>query len=145
MSAFAGGPSPLLPFVPYELGMTNETLELGQRYVALCRERRFETCLRELFSEDAVSAEAWAPPGVERLASGLPAIAAKGERWERDNELHSLELSGPFPFEQRFAVFFRFEVTHKPSQRRMQMEEVGLFLVENGKIVREEFFYAAEP
>ena len=44
--------------------------------------------------------------------------------------------------ERRFAVFFRFDLTNKPSQQRLAMEEVGLFTVENGKIVREEFFYS---
>jgi ketosteroid isomerase-like protein len=28
--------------------------------------------------------------------------------------------------------------------QRMQMEEVGLYTVEDGKIVREEFFYSVE-
>jgi hypothetical protein len=32
-------------------------------------------------------------------------------------------------------------VTNKPSGKRMTMDEVGLFTIENGKIVREEFFY----
>jgi hypothetical protein len=122
--------------------MTNTSFELGQKYVALCKQAKFEACLTELFSKDAVSIEAWAPPGVERVTHGLPAILAKGEKWARDHEVHSLELSGPFPSEQRFAVHFRFEVTNKPSQRKMTMEEVGLFTVEAGKIVREEFFYA---
>jgi hypothetical protein len=123
--------------------MTNAALEVGQKYVALCKQAKFEACLQELFSKDAVSVEAWAPPGVERATSGLAAIIAKGEKWAQQHEVHSLELSGPFPFEQRFAVYFRFEVTNKPSQRKMTMEEVGLFTVENGQIVREEFCYAA--
>jgi ketosteroid isomerase-like protein len=29
----------------------------------------------------------------------------------------------------------------KPSGQRMQMNEMGLFTVKDGKIVREEFFY----
>lgn len=119
------------------------TSEIGQKYVSLCKQGKFEACLQELYSEDAVSVEAWAPPGVERIASGLAAIRAKGEAWARDHEIHAFEVSGPFPLDQRFAVHFRFEVTNKPSKRRMSMEEVGLFTIENGKIVREEFFYAA--
>jgi hypothetical protein len=119
------------------------TSEIGQKYVGLCKQGKFEACLQELFSEDAVSVEAWAPPGVERIASGLPAIRAKGEAWARDHEIHAFEVSGPFPLDQRFAVHFRFDVTNKPSKRRISMEEVGLFTIENGKIVREEFFYAA--
>lgn len=119
------------------------TLELGQKYVALCKEAKFEQCLQELFAENAVSVEAWAPPGVERTKSGLSALREKSRDWARDNEVHRSEVVGPFPNEQRFAVVFRFEVTHKPSGRRNAMEEVGLFTVENGKIVREEFFYTA--
>ena len=45
--------------------------------------------------------------------------------------------------DQRFAVFFRFDVTNKPSQRRISMEEVGLFTIENGQIASEEFFYSS--
>jgi hypothetical protein len=119
------------------------TTEIGKKYVALCREAKFDTCLQELYSKDAVSVEAWAPPGVDRIASGLPAIQAKGEAWGRDHEIHRMELSDAFPLEHRFAVRFVFDVTNKPSNRRMSMEEIGVFTVENGKIVREEFFYSA--
>ena len=43
----------------------------------------------------------------------------------------------------RFAVRFVFEVTNKPSNRRSTIEEIGVFTIENGKILREEFFYNA--
>jgi SnoaL-like domain len=119
------------------------TMELGQKYVALCKEGKFEQCLEELFSEDAISVEAWAPPGAERTTSGLPALRSKSRDWARDNEVHRVEALGPFPNDHRFAVIFRFEVTHKPSGRRNAMEEVGLFTVESGKITLEEFFYSA--
>lgn len=123
--------------------MTTATNDIGNKYVAFCKEGKFEACLHELFSKDAVSVEAWVPDGVERIAKGLPAIRAKGEAWGRDNEVHKAEVAGPFPLDDRFAVYFDFEVTHKPSNRRISMQEVGLFTVENGKIVREEFFYSA--
>jgi ketosteroid isomerase-like protein len=119
------------------------TTEIGKKYVALCREAKFDACLQELYSKDAVSVEAWAPPGVDRIAAGLQAIQAKGEAWGRDHEIHRMELSDAFPLDNRFAVRFVLDVTNKPSNRRMSMEEIGLFTVENGKIVREEFFYNA--
>lgn len=122
---------------------TIETSTIAQKYVDLCKQGKFEACLQELFSENAVSVEAWTPPGAEPITRGLSAIQAKGEAWARDHQIHAIELSGPFPLDQRFAVFFRFDVTNKPSQRRLSMEEVGLFTIEGGKIVREEFFYAA--
>ena len=35
--------------------------------------------------------------------------------------------------------------SNKPSGQRMKMDEVGLFTVESGKVVREEFFYTGGP
>ena len=39
-------------------------------------------------------------------------------------------------------VRFKYDVTNKPSGRRMIMDELALYQVKDGKIVREEFFYA---
>ena len=50
-------------------------------------------------------------------------------------------MTGPWPHDNRFIVGFQIDVTNKPSGRRMYLDEVGLYTVENGKIVREEFFY----
>ncbi|HEY0467025.1 MAG TPA: nuclear transport factor 2 family protein, partial [Polyangiaceae bacterium] len=57
------------------------------------------------------------------------------------HEVHSAKVDGPWPNGDRFVVRFGYDVTNKPSGQRLQMEEAGLFTVENGKIVREEFFY----
>jgi hypothetical protein len=117
------------------------TQEIANRYVALCKEGRFDACLDELFSNDAVSVEAWAPPGTDAVATGLAAIRAKGEWWANNHEIHQAEVFGPYPNGDRFAVRFVLDVTNKPSGTRMQMDEIGLFTVESGKISREEFFY----
>src|SRR5262249_38600060 len=105
-----------------------------------CRENRHEECLA-LFSKDAVSVEAAAPPGGERTTKGLDAIRAKGATWAQNHEVHKAELSGPYPHDHRFAVRFTYEVTHKPTGQRRSLDEVGLFTVDDGKITREEFFY----
>lgn len=39
-------------------------------------------------------------------------------------------------------VRFTFDVTIKANGHRMTMDEMGLYTVADGKIVREEFFYA---
>ena len=118
------------------------TTEIGRKYVALCREGRREELLATLFSKDAVSVEAVAPPGGERTARGLDALRAKSKWWTENHEVHKSELWGPYPHDHRFAVRFAFEVTHKPSGQRRAVDEIGLFTVEDGKITREEFFYA---
>jgi hypothetical protein len=68
-------------------------------------------------------------------------VKAKGEWWMANHEIHSASLTGPWPHDDRFIVGFQYDVTNKPSGQRMKMDEVGLYQVRNGKIVREEFFY----
>lgn len=117
--------------------------EIGKRYVALCKEGRYEQILDELFAENAASVEAWAPPGSDKTVTGLAAIRAKGKTWGEQHEVHSAEVTGPYPNDNRFTVRLQYDVTNKPSKRRMNMDEIGLFTIENGKIVKEEFFYSA--
>jgi hypothetical protein len=119
------------------------TQEIAQRYVTLCQQGKFDACLEELYSKNAVSVEAAMPPGMDKTAKGLDAIRAKGKDWQQSHVVHSAEVTGPFPNENRFAVRFIFDVTDKPSGKRSTMDEVGLFTIENGKITKEEFFYPA--
>lgn len=118
--------------------------EIGEKLVALCREGKNLEALQTLYSKDAVSLEAMAMPELPAEMKGLDAIVKKNEWWVQNNELHSGEVKGPFPNGDRFAVIFNYDVTAKSGPmagKRMQMEEVGLYTVDGGKIVREEFFY----
>ncbi len=118
------------------------TNEIGKKYVALCKEHKNSEILDTMFSDDAVSVEAGAPPGKDPAVSGLEAIRGKSKWWTDNHTVHSAEVSGPYPNGNRFAVRFVYDVTFKPESKRFTMDEVGLFTVENDKIVREEFFYA---
>jgi hypothetical protein len=117
------------------------TSEVAQKYVALCKEGKNEECLETLFARDAVSIEAAASPGGDRTAKGVDAIRGKGKWWVDNHIVHKAELFGPYPNDDRFAVRFLYDITHKPSGKRLTMDEVGLFTVVNEKITREEFFY----
>jgi len=117
------------------------TLEIANTYVELCRKNEHERILDTLFSPDAVSVEAGAPPGQSPEARGLAAIRAKGASWGAEHEIHAATVDGPWPNGDRFIVRMAFDLTHKPSGRRFPMEEAALYTVENGKITREEFFY----
>ena len=82
-------------------------------------------------------------PEVRSLAIGhLPRIGEQLLRFGDGRERQTDRFEARHQF--RFAVRFAYDVTNKPSGRRMQMDEIGLFTVENGKIVREEFFYPTE-
>jgi ketosteroid isomerase-like protein len=120
------------------------TFEIGKKYAALCKEGKNDAILNELFTKDTVSVEAGAPPGQDRTAKGLDAIRAKSKRWQQDHTVHKAEIFGPYPHDDRFAIRFVYDVTNKPSGKRFSMDEVGLFTVLNGKIIKEEFFYSIE-
>lgn len=120
--------------------MTN-TLEIAKKYVELCKNHQNHVALETLFSPDAVSVEALHMPDMPAEVRGLEAIMEKGKAWMQNHEIHSAAMEGPWPNGDRFIVRFSYDITNKPSGRRMQMDETALFTVENGKIVREEFFY----
>ena len=122
----------------------DKTMEVANKYVALCREGKNAEALATLFDADAASVKAVAMPGMAQEARGMAAIKAKGEWWFANHEIHSASITGPWPNGDRFIVGFQLDVTNKPSGKRMQMNETGLFTVHDGKIVREEFFYASE-
>ena len=118
--------------------------EIGEKLVGLCREGRNMEALETLSSPDIVSVEAMGNPQMPAVMEGMKAVKGKGEWWEANHEIHRAEAKGPFPNGDRFAVIFNYEVTPKQGPmagQRMAMEEVALYTVKDGKIVREEFFY----
>ncbi len=118
------------------------TLEIAKKYVELCQKNAHHEILETLFSKDIVSVEAGAPPGKSPETKSLKGVADKSKQWQTDHEVHSAKVEGPWPHGNKFIVRFSYDVTNKPSGRRMQMEEAALFTIENDKIVREEFFYS---
>ena len=117
--------------------------EIGKELVELCNQGKNMECVEKFYSDDIVSVEASAPQsGGEQVMKGIEAIKGKGQWWAENHEIHSAKVEGPFPHgEDRFAAIFNYDITNKPSGQRIQMHEVGVFHVANGKIVREEFFY----
>lgn len=118
-----------------------KTMEIAKKMVELNRQGKGEETLKTLFSDDMVSVEAGAMPGMDREAKGKAAVLKKGEWWFSNHDIHSFETLGPWPHDERFIVLYKIDVTHKPSGQRIKMEEAGLYTVRDGKIVREEFFY----
>ena len=118
------------------------TKEVADKLVALCSAGKFSEAGEALYSPDIVSMEAGAPPGGSRESKGIDAVRAKGEWWVANHEVHSVAVEGPLVAGAHFAVTFKMEVTFKPQNRRMKMDEVAVYKVADGKIVYEEFFYS---
>ena len=119
------------------------TMEIARQLVALCRQGKNEEALATLFSPDVVSVEAMAMAGGKAESVGMAAVKAKGEWWMANHEVHSAAVTGPWPHGNRFVVGFQYDVTFKQTGKRMALDEVALYTIEGGKIVREEFFYDA--
>jgi len=72
---------------------------------------------------------------------GGKAVKAKNEWWMSDHVVHGARAEGPFVGSTGFAVRFTMDVETKSSGERVTMNEVGVYTVANGKIIREEFMY----
>jgi hypothetical protein len=118
------------------------TKEVADKLVKLCSQAKFAEASEALYSPDIVSVEAGAPPGQSRESKGIDAVRKKGEWWVANHEVHSAKVEGPLVAGSHFAVTFKLDVTFKPESKRFTMEEIGIYNVVDGKIVREEFFYS---
>jgi len=117
--------------------------QIGKQLVALCREGKNLECINTLLSPDVISVEAFAPPGGDRTVRGLDAVRAKSKWWSDNHTIHKAEAFGPYPHgDDRFAVRFVYDITNKPSGKRLTMDEVALYTVANDKVIKEEFFYS---
>lgn len=121
-------------------------LEVGTRLVELCIADKGEQAVDELYALDIVSVEAMeGSPEMPQEIRGVDGVRAKSEWWYANNEVHGFSAEGPWPHGDRFVVKFELDITSKTGSmagQRVQMSEVGLYTVKDGKIAREEFFYA---
>ena len=119
---------------------TMTTKEIASRLKKLCQKGEFETAQKELFAKDAVSIEPMASEAFEKETHGLDAILAKGKKWnEMVAENHSMEISEPMVAGNTFALTMHMDVTMK-GQGRMDMTELCVYHVKDGKIISEQFF-----
>lgn len=117
--------------------------EVANELVAGCRENRARANLKKLYAEDAVSVEAVDMGGMGRETHGLAGIDGKHQWWDDNHSVAGGKVDGPYLHgEDRFAVVFSVQGTTKADGKAFDMTEVGVYHVANGKIVREEFFYA---
>lgn len=118
------------------------TKEVADRFNQLSKENNYAAIYQELYAENAVSIE---PPGglAQGLqnAEGMAAILKKGEMFRSMiEEMHGGYSSDPVVGGKYFSVAMGMDVTMKGAGR-VQMDEIALYEVKDGKIVKEQFFY----
>ena len=115
------------------------TEQVAQKVVELVRKQAWHEALDTLYDKDIVSVEARTQDGSSPETRGKEDVRGKIDWWVNKMQVHSFKASEPFVAHDRFVVQYDVDVTDKGSKRRMQMSEVGVYTVKNGKIVREEF------
>jgi hypothetical protein len=123
---------------PVKTGSGPSPLEVATRMTAMLRAGQMHEV------EDQ-----WLAPGIESVEgvgasmawTGKKAVLAKYRGWEADHEIHEMKLEGPWVGATGFAVKYWIDVTQKSTGQRSTMEEIAVYTVRNGKVVREEFHF----
>jgi hypothetical protein len=93
-----------------------------------------------LYADEALSIEPVHAQGIPSV-TGKEAIVKKGEQF-RDSieELHGVDASLPVIAGNHFALSITVDATFK-GMGKMVMDEVAVYEVKDGKVVKEQFFY----
>ena len=114
--------------------------ELVLRYAELARQEKWFEIQDELFSDDIISIEPADSPWFQN-AEGRSAVRQKGEDWvKRITGVHRTSTTEPVVGGDFFAVGREVEITVQ-DLGNVQINQVMVYEVKNGKIVTEQFFY----
>ena len=120
------------------------TEEVATKLVELCQKGEWMKAVDDLYAKDIVSVEARAMENMPAEMRGIDQVRGKTEWWEKNMQVHSAKVAGPFVARDSFVVQFVVDVTDKAANKRMQMSEVGIYKVKDGKVAREEFLPLAQ-
>jgi len=116
------------------------TQEVADRLSELFKENKWAEAQAELFADDAESVEPPGSPGLQTV-KGLDAIKKKGEDFNNMiEEVHGGYAGEPVVAGRFIALAMGIDATYK-GMGRQKMDEIALYEVKDGKIVKEQFFY----
>jgi ketosteroid isomerase-like protein len=116
------------------------TQEVANRLSELFKENKWMEAQEELFSQDAKSVEPAHSQGLQTV-EGLDNIKKKGEMFNAMvEEVHGGYAGEPIVAGNHIALAMGMDATMK-GQGRVKMDEIAVYEVKDGKIIREEFFY----
>jgi hypothetical protein len=116
------------------------TQDVANRLHELFNENKWKEAQEELFSDDAESVEPPNSPGMKSV-KGLDAIKKKGDQFnEMVEEVHGGYVTDPVVAGNFIAFGMGMDCTYK-GMGRQKMDEIALYEVKDGKIVKEQFFY----
>jgi hypothetical protein len=137
-STRGGSPAYMTP-KPVSTGKGASVAEIGAAVVDTINNGKSDLALWDKYWSNAV--ESIEGMGVSMLWSGRKAMEGKSAHWMSTHTIHGATAEGPFLGATGFAVKFRMDVTDNEKNQRFTMDEVGVYTVKKGKVVREEFMY----
>lgn len=93
----------------------------------------------ELYSPGIVSIEEGFDDEISEV-KGMEGLGKKGRALSRYFEVHNIKASNPVVADNWFSLKFEIDTTDKRSGRRSTLSEIGVYKVEDGKIVKEHYF-----
>lgn len=116
------------------------TQDVASRFNELAQTGQWDKIQGELFADNAVSIEPANSPGLKTV-EGIEAIRKKGEEFgQAVEEMHGGYSTEPVIAGNHFSLAMGMDVTMK-GMGRMKMDEIAVYQVKDGKIVKEQFFY----
>ncbi len=116
------------------------TAEIAARFDELAQQEQWFEIQDELFAENVRSVEPINSPFFD-YAEGKSKVRLKGENWVSKIEAaHHRYTSAPIIAANHFVVGREVDITVQ-GYGRIQINELMLYEVQNGKIVLEQFFY----
>ncbi len=118
------------------------TQDVANRFNELAQTGQWDQIQAELYADNAVSIEPAnaAAMGITN-AEGLAAIKQKGEAFNQMvEEMHGGYSNEPQVAGNHFSVAMGMDITMK-GMGRSKMDEIAVYEVKDGKIVKEQFFF----
>lgn len=116
------------------------TQEVANRMNELFKQYKWAEVQEELFADDAESIEPENSPGLKSV-KGKEAIKKKGDDFNNMvEEMHGGWVSDPLVGGNHISFAMGIDATYK-GMGRQNMEEIAVYEVKDGKIVKEQFFY----
>jgi ketosteroid isomerase-like protein len=116
------------------------TQEIADRFYELAQQENWFGIQDEFFSDDVKSIEPEGSPYFG-YAEGKGAVRKKGEDFvSRIESVHGLRTTAPIVAGNHFVVGREKDITVRP-HGRININQVMLYEVRDGRIVKEQFFY----
>jgi hypothetical protein len=113
---------------------------VAARFNVLAQEEKWFEIQEELFAENVKSIDPENSPYFKN-AEGKSSVRKKGEDWvKRIEAVHRLHTTEPVIGGNHFAIGREVDITVK-GFGRIQMNEIMMYEVKDGKIILEQFFY----